>query len=50
MFYWYLLVGIGFIGAGVYKIASNFYTTGIIWIIIGVLFGILARVNNNKKG
>jgi hypothetical protein len=46
---WYLLVGIGFVGAGSYKMLSNDYTTGATWIIIGVLFGLLARMYKNKK-
>jgi len=49
MNFWYLLVGIGFVGAGTYKMLSNSFTSGAIWIVIGVLFGLLARVNNNKK-
>lgn len=46
---WYLLVGIAFVGAGTYKMMSNNFAAGAIWIIIGVLFGLLARINNNKK-
>ena len=46
---WYLLVGIGFVGAGTYKMLSNNYTIGAVWIISGVLFGLLARIDNNKK-
>ena len=47
---WDLLVGIGFVVAGTYKMMSNRFALGAIWIIIGVLFGLLARINNNKKG
>jgi len=47
---WYLLVGIGFVVAGTYKMMSNSFASGAIWIIIGVLFGLLARINNSKKG
>lgn len=46
---WYLFVGIGFVGAGIYKIMSSGFAAGVIWIIIGVLFGFLARTNHKKK-
>lgn len=48
MHIWYLLVGIGFVGAGIYKMMSSSFAAGVIWIIIGVLFGFLARTNNKK--
>lgn len=47
---WYVLVGIAFIVAGVYKIVLGSYTSGLIWIVIGVLFGILSRYSNHNEG
>jgi len=45
---WYLIAGLAFIGAGIYKIITNNVSVGVTWIILGVLFGLLARFSNNK--
>ncbi len=48
MNFWYLIVGSGFIGAGAYKIYMHNPSTGLVWVIIGVLFGLLARQRKHK--
>lgn len=47
---WYLIAGLAFAGAGVYKIISNNVSVGVTWIILGILFVLLARFTNNKDG
>lgn len=46
---WYVLVGVAFIVAGAYKIVLGSFTSGFIWIVIGVLFGILSRYSNHNE-
>lgn len=45
---WYLIAGLAFVGAGIYKIITNNGSVGVTWVVIGILFGLLARFNNNK--
>lgn len=44
MTWWYYLVGMAFVFAGAYKLFTTGYTAGVIWIVIGILFGVLARM------
>ncbi|HHY27065.1 MAG TPA: hypothetical protein GX523_10065 [Desulfitobacterium dehalogenans] len=47
---WYILVGIAFMVAGIYKIVLGNLTSGLIWIVIGVLFAVLSRYSNHTEG
>ncbi|AHF07493.1 hypothetical protein [Desulfitobacterium metallireducens] len=45
---WYLIAGLGFAGSGIYKIITNNTSVGITWIILGILFVLLARFSNKE--
>ncbi|MGI1660125.1 MAG: hypothetical protein ACRKFN_14345 [Desulfitobacterium sp.] len=45
---WYILVSVAFIAAGIYKGVNGNLTSGLIWVVIGVLFGLLARADKKK--
>lgn len=46
---WYVIAGLGFTGAGIYKIVTNDLKIGIIWVILGILFVLLARYGSPKS-
>lgn len=46
---WYLFAGLAFAGAGIYKIITNSFSVGVTWIILGILFVLLARYGDNKE-
>lgn len=40
---WYYFVAVAFVGAGLYKVIAQDIMPGVTWIVIGILFGLLAR-------
>lgn len=46
---WYVMAGLGFTGAGIYKIVTTEVKIGITWIILGILFVLLARYSNTNN-